>query len=346
MAQRSGSSPTRRVHRLQGVRGGLPPVERPPRARARRSPAAELRQHRPLSDVDWRHVKFIEQFSRRPVGGRWLMMSDVCKHCVDAACLEVCPTGAIIRTEFDTVYIQEPACNGCRDCIAACPFGVIHVSASKHIAQKCTFCYDRLQNGLVPACAQACPTGSIQFGPIEELRERAAGARRAAALAGGRGGVPLRADEKILAGCNAFYLLMDTPKTTGCPTGGPQGPQPHPSGRRPSRGSPPRWRWASGRSWRFGRRRLAVAKAGKGWRDEPSTSSPIPTGSGYIVWYFYLGGIAGGRLRAGRSWRTSSATRTTAAPRGSPTTSPSRWSASAGCFWSSTSAARSGSGTC
>ena len=127
-----------------------------------------------LSDVDWRHVKFVEQFSEDRSTARWLMMSDVCKHCVDAPCLEVCPTGAIIRTEFDTVYIQEPACNGCRDCIAACPFGVIHVSASKHIAQKCTFCYDRLQNGLVPACAQACPTASIQFGPIEELRERAA----------------------------------------------------------------------------------------------------------------------------------------------------------------------------
>jgi len=105
-----------------------------------------------LSDVDWRHVKFIEQFSADAdrSTSRWLMMSDVCKHCVDAPCLEVCPTGSIIRTEFDTVYIQEPVCNGCRDCIAACPFGVIHVSAEKHIAQKCTFCYDRLQNGLVP----------------------------------------------------------------------------------------------------------------------------------------------------------------------------------------------------
>ena len=105
-----------------------------------------------------------EQFGEDRSRGRWLMMSDVCKHCVNAPCLEVCPTGAIVRTEFDTVYIQEPVCNGCRDCIAACPFGVIHVSVSKHVAQKCTFCYDRLQNGLTPACAQACPTASIQFG--------------------------------------------------------------------------------------------------------------------------------------------------------------------------------------
>src|SRR3989475_12039969 len=121
-----------------------------------------------FSDVNWRHVKFIEQFSADPnrTQAAWLMMSDVCKHCVHAPCLEVCPTGAIMRTEFDTVYIQGPACNGCRDCVSACPFGVIHMSEESHTAQKGTLCYDRLRVGLVPACAQACPTQSIQFGPI------------------------------------------------------------------------------------------------------------------------------------------------------------------------------------
>jgi formate dehydrogenase iron-sulfur subunit len=170
-----------------------------------------------LSDVDWRHVKFIEQFGPDREGGRWLMMSDVCKHCVHAPCLEVCPTGAIIRTEFDSVYIQEPTCNGCRDCIAACPFGVIHVSAQKHIAQKCTFCYDRLQNNLTPACAQACPTASIQFGPIDELRRRAAA--RVEHLHGqGRDDAYLYgADDKVLGGLNAFYLLVDRPEVYGLP---------------------------------------------------------------------------------------------------------------------------------
>src|SRR5215211_7924145 len=167
-----------------------------------------------LTDVNWRHVKFIEQFSPDPNRNQaaWLMMSDVCKHCVNAPCLDVCPTGAIMRTEFDTVYIQEPACNGCRDCVAACPFGVIHVSARKQIAQKCTFCYDRLQDGLVPACAQACPTASIQFGPIEELRTRAA--RRVDRLHA-EGATEARlygADDKVLGGLNAFFLLMDEPE--------------------------------------------------------------------------------------------------------------------------------------
>lgn len=171
-----------------------------------------------LSDLDWRHVKFIEKFSADRSQASWLMMSDVCKHCVNAPCLEVCPTGSIIRTEFDTVYIQEPICNGCRDCITACPFGVIHVSAEKHIAQKCTFCYDRLQNGLTPACAQACPTQSIQFGPIEDLRTRAK--RRVEQLHGtGASEAYLYGeDTSILGGLNAFYLLMDTPETYGLPS--------------------------------------------------------------------------------------------------------------------------------
>jgi formate dehydrogenase iron-sulfur subunit len=213
-----------------------------------------------FSDVDWRHVAFVEQFSEDRSTARWLMMSDVCKHCVDAPCLEVCPTGAIIRTEFDTVYIQEPACNGCRDCIAACPFGVIHVSAGKHIAQKCTFCYDRLQNGLVPACAQACPTASIQFGPIEELRERAS--RRVEQLhsQGAEQASLYGADDTILGGLNAFYLLMDTPNTYGLPD-------------RVVPKVPSRLLWPSsfkgiaaslvmglGAFLAFGRRRLAVAK--------------------------------------------------------------------------------------
>jgi formate dehydrogenase iron-sulfur subunit len=172
-----------------------------------------------LSDVNWRHVKFIEQFSADPSRSQaaWLMMSDVCKHCVHAPCLDVCPTGAIIRTEFDTVYIQEPACNGCRDCVAACPFGVIHMSERAGIAQKCTFCYDRLQVGLPPACAQACPTESIKFGPLSQLHRDA---QKRLSQLHRRGETKARlygADDKVLGGLNAFYLLMDEPEVYGLP---------------------------------------------------------------------------------------------------------------------------------
>ena len=107
---------------------------------------------------------------------RWVFMSDVCKHCALASCMEVCPTNAIIRTEFDTVYIQPSVCNGCRDCIAACPYHVIGFDESTGLARKCTFCYDRLQANLTPACAKACPTESIKFGDLSTMRE-VAGAR-------------------------------------------------------------------------------------------------------------------------------------------------------------------------
>jgi formate dehydrogenase iron-sulfur subunit len=173
-----------------------------------------------LSDVNWRHVKFIEQFSADPhrTEAAWLMMSDVCKHCVHAPCLDVCPTGAIMRTEFDTVYIQEPACNGCRDCISACPFGVIHASPVKGVAQKCTFCYDRLKEGLTPACAQACPTQSIRFGPLPQMKKEAA-ARVAQLHKLGQTKAHLYgADDKILGGLNAFYLLVDKPEVYGLPS--------------------------------------------------------------------------------------------------------------------------------
>ena len=175
---------------------------------------------RSFSDVNWRHVKFIEQFS--PDADRseaaWLMMSDVCKHCAHAPCMEVCPTDAIIRTEFDTVFIRESYCNGCRDCIAACPFGVIHMSPAKHVAQKCTFCYDRLQNGLSPACAQACPTQSIQFGPLDELKQRAAARVEQLHERGVAAAKLYGADDSVLGGLNSFYLLVDKPEVYGLPS--------------------------------------------------------------------------------------------------------------------------------
>jgi formate dehydrogenase iron-sulfur subunit len=172
---------------------------------------------RRLDGIHWRHVKFVEQFPADRRNGRWLLMSDVCKHCVQAGCLEVCPTGAIIRTEFDTVVIQSNTCNGCRDCIGACPFGVIDINPVSGTAQKCTLCYDRMQNGLEPACSKACPTDSIMFGPISELRVRAQ--KRVAQLhqQGEDRAYLYGADDKMLGGLNSFYLLVDKPEVYGLP---------------------------------------------------------------------------------------------------------------------------------
>jgi len=179
-----------------------------------------------LSCTTWRHVAFVEQPGRAtemaPFQSQWLMMSDVCKHCVRAACLEACPTGALFRTEFDTVVVQQDVCNGCGYCVPSCPFGVIETNAHDGKAHKCTLCYDRLKGGLEPACAKSCPTNSIQFGPVDELLRRAErrvhdlheqGAR-SAYLYGAPGGPGATAGIERL---NAFFLLLDRPEVYGLP---------------------------------------------------------------------------------------------------------------------------------
>jgi formate dehydrogenase iron-sulfur subunit len=201
-----------------------------------------------LGANSWRHVAFVEQ--RKPLkidgGGetaeidaeplRWLMESDVCKHCTHAGCLDVCPTGSLFRTEFGTVVVQEDICNGCGYCVPACPFGVLD---KRHLARKpddtplalpllgkkedgrvwkCTLCYDRLKGGHEPACAKACPTDSIQFGQLDELRERA-DKRLEKLEAEGWNGPRLygRDPEDGVGGFGAFFLLLDEPEVYGLP---------------------------------------------------------------------------------------------------------------------------------
>jgi formate dehydrogenase iron-sulfur subunit len=197
-----------------------------------------------LGASTWRHVAFIEQprrptgatgFTRLPVvaatpgqntdtGIRWLMSSDVCKHCTHAACLDVCPTGALTRTEFGTVVVQDDVCNGCGYCVPACPFGVIDRrdgpagTRNVGIAQKCTLCYDRLGEGMTPACAQACPTQSIQYGDLEELRVRAGHRVEELHAAGVADARLYGADPGDgIGGAGAFFLLLDEPEVYGLP---------------------------------------------------------------------------------------------------------------------------------
>ena len=129
-----------------------------------------------LGHSTWRHVKFVEGKPEPGLGGNsgdlasWVFSSDVCKHCEVAGCLEACPTGALVRTEFGGVFLQSDVCNGCGYCVVACPFGVVERNPDDGRVFKCTFCYDRQKVGLQPACAQTCPTESIKFGPLERLR--------------------------------------------------------------------------------------------------------------------------------------------------------------------------------
>ena len=170
-----------------------------------------------LGASTWRHVAFVEQ-QRDDQGLRLLMSSDVCKHCSSAACPEVCPTGALFRTEFGTVVVQADVCNGCGYCVPACPFGVIDRREDDGRAFKCTLCYDRLRDGLEPACAKACPTDSIQFGEVDELHERAR--RRVdnlheAGVAEAR--LYLEDEGDGIGGAGAFFLLLDEPEVYGLP---------------------------------------------------------------------------------------------------------------------------------
>ncbi|MFD5073903.1 4Fe-4S dicluster domain-containing protein [Streptomyces sp. NPDC058371] len=192
-----------------------------------------------LGASTWRHVAFIEQPQPQPQpdgrtelplaqgesaptpegdGMRWLMSSDVCKHCTHAACLDVCPTGSLFRTEFGTVVVQADICNGCGYCVPACPYGVIEQRPSDGRAFKCTMCYDRLGAGQEPACAKACPTESIQFGPLDELRERAA-LRVDQLHEAGVTDAHLYGDdpEDGVGGDGAFFLLLDRPEVYGLP---------------------------------------------------------------------------------------------------------------------------------
>jgi formate dehydrogenase iron-sulfur subunit len=129
-----------------------------------------------LGHSTWRHVKFVEHAPEPGLGGNspllesWTFSSDVCKHCEVAGCLEACPTGSIVRTEFGGVFVQPDICNGCSYCVVNCPFGVIQKNEADGRAFKCTFCYDRQIEGEKPACAKACPTESIKFGEIHEMQ--------------------------------------------------------------------------------------------------------------------------------------------------------------------------------
>ena len=152
---------------------------------------------------------------------RWIFMSDVCKHCTNAGCLDACPTGALIRTEFQTVFLQPDVCNGCGYCIPACPFGVVDRDRIDGRAGKCTLCYDRLVDGLEPACAKACPTDSIQFGPYDDLvevaSERVATLQRRGVEGAYLYGAGDEPGEQLAGGLGAFFLLTEPPERFGLP---------------------------------------------------------------------------------------------------------------------------------
>ncbi|HEU5451859.1 MAG TPA: 4Fe-4S dicluster domain-containing protein [Terriglobales bacterium] len=171
----------------------------------------------------WRHVKFVENMPTAGVGGNspeqvtWEFSSDVCKHCEEAGCLEACPTGSIIRTEYGGVYVQPDVCNGCAYCVVACPFGVVQKNKEDGRAFKCTFCYDRQRVGLQPACAKACPTESIMFGELDSLRLRAQERLQELQGRGMNDANIYDPTETSVKGTHAFFLLRGDPRAYNLP---------------------------------------------------------------------------------------------------------------------------------
>jgi formate dehydrogenase iron-sulfur subunit len=210
-----------------------------------------------LGASTWRHVLFLEQDlqkgnqitglvslgngdSNRPSQFenrnsedpfRWVFLSDVCKHCENAGCLEACPTGSIVRTEVGSVLVQDDVCNGCGYCVVACPFGVIDrrpafagatVGEPRALpnhggAFKCTFCYDRQKSGLTPACAKVCPTESIVFGRLDDLRARGSERLRYLRENGFTDAQLYDPQDTSVGGIHAFFLLLGEPEPYGLP---------------------------------------------------------------------------------------------------------------------------------
>jgi formate dehydrogenase iron-sulfur subunit len=128
-----------------------------------------------------------------------------------------------MRTDLGNVVVHQDVCNGCRMCISACPYGVISYNKRTGRVNKCTLCDDRIHNGLETACAKACPTDSIVFGEVDELRTRAR--QRVESLKQlGHSKAQLYGDTDVLGGLNVFYLLLDDPEVYGQPAN-PQLPQ-------------------------------------------------------------------------------------------------------------------------
>ncbi|MHC4498181.1 MAG: 4Fe-4S dicluster domain-containing protein [Planctomycetota bacterium] len=93
-----------------------------------------------------------------------------CRHCEDAPCITVCPTGAIHRHQAaDPVLIDKEECIGCKFCLTVCPFGVIDVTRDGKAVVKCDLCIERTKAGQEPACVQACPTGALKLTDEKEL---------------------------------------------------------------------------------------------------------------------------------------------------------------------------------
>ena len=167
-----------------------------------------------FSPITWTKIVFREHEDEKGKV-RWLFAKQGCMHCTEAACMMVCPANAIYRTEYGTVRIDPQRCIGCNYCAANCTYQVIGFDQAANVARKCTFCYDRVSNGEIPACAKACPTGAITYGEraalIKEAQKRVARLKGAGKVNATAYGI------EELSGLGMVYVLEDRPEAYGLP---------------------------------------------------------------------------------------------------------------------------------
>ncbi|HEX3011354.1 MAG TPA: 4Fe-4S dicluster domain-containing protein [Syntrophomonadaceae bacterium] len=164
--------------------------------------------HKDTNGETYTIIKFIEHDD--PVDGvKWNFIKHQCMHCVDPACMKVCPQKAISITEWGAVIKDYDKCIGCQYCTYACPFDIPKYHKREDKVTKCTLCYERVEAGEQPACAKTCVAGALKFGDRDELlseaRERVKYLRA--------NGFPRATiyGELELGGTNNLYILTDTP---------------------------------------------------------------------------------------------------------------------------------------
>ena len=158
-----------------------------------------------LQSNTWTLIRFQEYVD---TGGtlKWLFRKDGCMHCTDAACVKVCPTGALYRTSYGTVGLKASLCIGCKECVIACPFDIPRYDAATDKISKCDLCLTRLKADQLPACVKACPTGALTIGARDDM------IRKAYARAKELGGDASVYGDKFVKGTHVLYVLQEKPE--------------------------------------------------------------------------------------------------------------------------------------
>lgn len=118
-----------------------------------------------------RFISITEEWGKKPDGQPYFTFrANICRHCENPPCVDTCPAGAIEKREDGIVILNEDECTGCASCVDACPYNAISFSDQEGKAKKCNMCYKRVDNGLIPACADnICLAHCIYFGDARKI---------------------------------------------------------------------------------------------------------------------------------------------------------------------------------